>query len=299
MNTGLWAAVGAAFCWTISATAFTEAGRRIGSVPVNLLRLLAAVLFLGLALLCWPAMSTGGLRATENWWWFGVSGAAGFFLADLCLFRAFLDIGPRRTLLTLSLAPPVSALMGALWLGERLGWIQWLGMAVTLAGVIWGVMESDTRDRAPGGAEARRGRGIALAALGMLAQSISVVISKRGIGSGLSPVEATLIRVCAGIVCFCLFIVATRQAQRVVVGARNSRAMGILMIGALAGPALGVGLMMRSLMSVPSGVSQTVLATTPVLIIPFSALLHRERITWIRLAASLLALAGVAMLFLA
>lgn len=299
MNTGLWAAVGAALCWTLSATAFTEAGRRIGSVPVNLLRLLMASLFLGLALLFIPGMSTGGLRAADNWLWFGISGAAGFFLADLCLFRSFLDIGPRRSLLTLSLSPPVSALIGAMWLGEWLGWMQWLGMAVTLAGVIWGVMESDRMELPPGGSEARRGRGIALAAMGMLAQSVSMVISKRGIASGLSPVEATMIRVCAGIACFIVFILATRQLGRVVAGSRNARAMGIIIVGAMAGPALGVGLMMRSLVDVPTGVAQTVLATTPVLIIPFAALLHRERVTLIRLAASLMALAGVAMLFLA
>ena len=297
MNPGLWAALGAAMCWTISATAFTEAGRRIGSIPLNLLRLVMAALILGSVLLFRPEAASGGLRDPANWLWFGISGVLGFFLADLCLFRAFLDIGPRRTLLALSLAPPVSALIGAAWLGERLVWLQWLGMGVTLGGVMWGVLEADRREMAPAGAGAHRARGLGLAGMGMLMQSISLVISKRGIGGTVTPVEATMIRACAGIVCFAVLIVVTGRIGRVRAGARNPPAMAMIAVGAAVGPALGVVLIMRALKVVPSGIAQTVLATTPVMIIPFAAILHRERVTPARVCAALLALAGVALLF--
>ena len=40
------------------------------------------------------------------WQMLGISGFLGFFVSDLCLFKAFLIIGPRRSLLVTSLTPP-------------------------------------------------------------------------------------------------------------------------------------------------------------------------------------------------
>ena len=40
------AALGTACCWTVTALAFEAAGRRVGSLPVNLLRLALGLLFL-------------------------------------------------------------------------------------------------------------------------------------------------------------------------------------------------------------------------------------------------------------
>ncbi|MBP7275341.1 MAG: DMT family transporter, partial [Kiritimatiellae bacterium] len=177
--------------------------------------------------------------------------------------------------------------------------LPWLGMAVTLGGVVWGVLDSDRREIPSTGAGAHRMRGLSLAGAGMLLQSLSVVVSKRGIAGTVTPVEATLIRVCAGLAGFAVLIALTGRIGRVRAGVRNRAAMAQLSLGAAVGPVLGVVLMMRALQQVPSGIAQTVLATTPVLIIPLSAILHQERITPARVCASLLALAGVALLFLA
>ena len=64
-----------------------------------------------------------------------------FTLGDMCLFRAFVEIGPRLSLLLMSLNAPLSAILGWLWLGEHYGPVQWLGMAVTLWGVGWVILE--------------------------------------------------------------------------------------------------------------------------------------------------------------
>ena len=42
------------------------------------------------------------------WLLLGVSGFLGFFLCDVCLFKAMLLIGPRRVLLVFSLSPPIT-----------------------------------------------------------------------------------------------------------------------------------------------------------------------------------------------
>lgn len=295
---GQLAALGTALCWTLSAAAFTHAGRRVGSISVNIIRLAMALVVLCVVRACTHGSDWGGLDDPSVWLWLGLSGFIGFFLADLCLFRAYLDIGPRRALLTLSLAPPVSALIGAAWLGERLTGGQWLGMGVTLSGVIWGVWESGEPGTAPAGASASRPRGIALAVGGMLAQALSMVVAKRGLDAPVTAIDATLVRVVAGLAGFVVMVSAVRRWPRVSTALRDRPAVSMLAAGALIGPVLGVVLIMIALDRIPTGVAQTFVATTPIMIIPFAAALHQDRITPARLAAALLALAGVALLFL-
>ena len=90
----------------------------------------------------------------RTWLLLGVSGFLGFFLCDVCLFKAMLLIGPRRVLLVFSLAPPITALV-SLVIGDVLTLRQWVAMGITLAGVAWVVLErpdlGDGRSRLPSG----------------------------------------------------------------------------------------------------------------------------------------------------
>src|SRR5688572_13402488 len=78
--------VGTAFCWTLSAIAFESASRRVGSLVVNLVRLVIAFGFL--VLWCWYArglpLPTDASR--ETWLYLSLSGLLGFFIGDMALF---------------------------------------------------------------------------------------------------------------------------------------------------------------------------------------------------------------------
>jgi drug/metabolite transporter (DMT)-like permease len=128
-------ALGAVAGWTISALAFESAGRRIGSVPVNLIRLLMAALMLAVigvvrGFTPWPA----GILLSDTLWLLA-SGFVGFFLGDLLLFRSYLIIGARLAMLVMSLSPPISALLDRLVFGTRLAAWDGAGMLLTMAGV--------------------------------------------------------------------------------------------------------------------------------------------------------------------
>ena len=58
-----------------------------------------------------------------------------------------------------------------------------------------------------------------------------------------------------------------------------------------------VSLLLFAITRIPTGLAQTFASLTPVLIIPFSAALYRERVSWRALLGALLAFAGVALLF--
>ena len=135
------AALGTACSWAVSALAFQSAGRRVGSLPVNLIRLLIAVFLLGA--FTW---ATRGLplpldASRHTWVWLSLSGLAGFTIGDLCLFRAFVLLGARTAMLVMSLVPPMAAATGWLLLGETLTVAHLAGMALTVGGVAWVVSE--------------------------------------------------------------------------------------------------------------------------------------------------------------
>ena len=89
-------AVGTALSWTLSALAFESASRRVGSLVVNLVRLVIAFGFLVLwnwyaRDLPWPSDAS-----REAWLYLSLSGFLGFFIGDMALFRAFVVMGARR-----------------------------------------------------------------------------------------------------------------------------------------------------------------------------------------------------------
>ena len=135
------AALGTAVCWAFSALAFAAAGRRIGVLPLNLIRLVMALGFLCLAAWALRGLPLPVDASPRAWGWLGVSGLVGFVFGDLCLFRSYVLIGPRISSLMMSLAPLLTALIGWLVLGETLTGRDALGMALTVAGIAWAVLE--------------------------------------------------------------------------------------------------------------------------------------------------------------
>ena len=135
------AAILAAVGWTVSAVCWTSAGRRIGSLAVNIIRLVIAMgIFLVFGQLVageWIPLSA----PASSWIWLGASGVVGFFLCDLFLFKSLVVMGPRLTMVIFSLSPVVAALC-ALWgLDEVLSTRDMLCIAIALAGVIWGIID--------------------------------------------------------------------------------------------------------------------------------------------------------------
>src|SRR5262249_10869906 len=127
-TTGQLAALAAAVLWAFTALVIEQAARRIGSLTVNLIRLAFAFGFL--RLVGW--VSPGRPRPTDAgrhaWTWLAVSGLVGFTFGDLCLYRAYLVIGPRLATLMMSLVPLLTTAIGWLVLGETLTPRDFCGM---------------------------------------------------------------------------------------------------------------------------------------------------------------------------
>lgn len=291
-------ALGTALCWVFTAVLFTRAGERMGSMVVNLIRMWMAVPMLIVIAwitrgLPWPTDAT-----PHAWWWLTLSGLIGFTFGDLCLFRAFLLLGPRLSTLMMAFAPPLAAIAGWLWLGETLGPWQLLGMLATVLGVTWAILDRTPSANKAGISPKERRWGVALGFCGALGQAVGLVLSKLGMGD-YDAIAANQIRVLGGAVGFSVLFVGLRRWPRVWAGLRDRVGMAYTAGGAVAGPLLGVTLSLLAVQHTEAGVAASIMGTTPVLIIPWMVLVGGERVGPGGVLGAVIATAGVATLFLA
>ena len=297
---GQTAALGTAVCWTFTALAFSAAGSRIGSMTVNLIRLVMAVGLLG----AYGWLAHGRAFPTDanahQWVWLSVSGLVGFTFGDLCLFRAFVVLGPRLSTLIMSLAPAFAASIAFLLLGETLHSRDLLGMGLTMLGVGWASSERRPEVPLDRGSIAHPPRptlqGLALALGGAAGQGGGLVLSKFGM-QDYDPFAATQIRVVAGIVGFAAVFQALGWWSRVGTALADRRAILYTSIGAFFGPFLGVSLSLLAVQHIESGIAASIMAISPILVIPAVVLIRREHVSGRGVAGAVVAVAGVMTLF--
>lgn len=289
------AALGTACCWTASALAFESAGRRIGSLTVNLLRMGMALLLLMLVVWVADGAPVPGGASVHNWVWLSISGLVGFTFGDLCLFRAFVILGSRLSTLVMSVVPLLTALLGWLALGEILSRRDFAGMVLIVSGIAWAIYD---RGRARGGLRhpSRPVVGLLLALGGALGQGGGLVLSKYGMG-GYDPLAANLIRVVAGFAGYLGLFGVLRGWRWLRPAFADVRALAFTSVGAVFGPFLGVSLSLIAIRHTQTGVAASLMSTTPVLIIPAAIVLRKERVGPGGFAGALLAVAGAVLLF--
>jgi len=300
MLIGELAALATALLWTLSSVCLTAAGKRVGALNVSFIRVVLACAFMSAhgrltRGLWWPSDADA-----QTWWLLGISGFFGFFLCDVCLFKAMLLIGPRLTLLIFSLTPPLAAVFSwcGAWFshGDVLTPKDWSAMAVTLAGVIWVVLEGPANQETAE-ASVSYARGVALAAIAAATSAIGLVFSRAGIGQ-FDAVAANFIRALAALPGYGLLFTLLGRWRSFADALKEYSAMGPLVLGAVMGPFAGNVFVMVALRYSPPGIVATITATMPVLILPLSILYYRERVSRRAAVGAVVAVLGVALLML-
>ncbi len=289
------AALATALCWTLNAIAFEFAGKEVGSLSVSYIRLFVAFALLsicsffarGLAL---PTDATG-----YTWLWLSISGLLGFVLGDLFLFEAFVEIGSRISLLIMSAAPPITALAGYLIMGERISLIGLAGMFITMLGICLVILSRNPEEKKVG--FNRPVKGLVCASLGALGQASGLVFSKLGMGT-YNAFSATQIRLVAAFVGYTIIITAGRKWPEIKASFAHKKAIGQIAIGAVLGPFIGVTLSLIALQYTASGIVSSISSISPVIIIPASIMIFKEKVLSKEILGAFISIAGVVLLFL-
>jgi drug/metabolite transporter (DMT)-like permease len=298
---GEFSALLTAIFWTVTSLSFESAGKRVGSLSVNLIRLILAFFLYAVYLKITRGMFLPLDAGLERWIWLSLSGLVGFVVGDLLLFQAFVVIGARISMLIMSLSPPITALISWLMLGEILTPMNWLGMTVTLTGIVMVVLK---RGEKSGQGLLRRKivssyslKGILLALGGAAGQAAGLVLSKKGMGS-YDAFASSQIRVLSGLAGFLLIILVMKRWPMVARAFRNKPAMKRIVLGSVFGPFLGVSFSLLAVQHTRAGIAATIMAIVPVLIIPPAVILFKEKVNWNEIAGAIITVGGIMLFFL-
>jgi drug/metabolite transporter (DMT)-like permease len=292
------AALATSFCWSLTSIQFTLAGQRVGSGVVNRTRLVLAMVYLSLAHLLlygelWPIHAE-----PFRWGWLGLSATTGLVLGDACLFRAFLLIGTRRAVLLSTLVPVISALVAWGWLGETLNLAEMGAVLLTVGGVAWVVSERQPEQEGSVVSKRQYALGVLLGLGFALGQALGLVIAKQGLIGDFPPLSAALIRMIVATGVIWLFTLAAGRVRATWPALRDKKARLFIAGGALTGPFVGVWLSMVAVQHTHVGIASTLMALSPIILIPLGHWIFREQISPRSVAGTVVALVGATILFL-
>jgi len=289
------AALLTALFWTITSLSFESASFKIGSVAVNILRLVIGMIFLSIYTFIRRGLILPFDASSENWIWLTLSGLVGFVFGDLFLFKSYTMIGSRFSMLIMTLVPPITALLGFIILGERLTFFHYIGMTMTFSGIAMAVFS-----RAGRGEKLilkLSSKGILYAFGGAVGQALGLVLSKFGLAD-YDPFAATQIRIIAGIFGFILLISVLKRWRNVIKATRDREGMLFTTIGAFFGPFLGVSFSLIAVKFTEAGIASTIMALVPVFIILPAVVLYKQKVTLPELLGAVVSVSGVALFFL-
>jgi drug/metabolite transporter (DMT)-like permease len=292
---GEFAALLTAFFWTVTSLSFEAASHRIGSVAVNILRLVIGFAFLSVFTLIHRGLILPVDASYENWIWLSLSGLVGFVFGDLFLFKSYTMIGSRFSMLIMTLVPPITAFFSFIILGERLTLFHYLGMTLTFSGIAMAIFSRSGKGEklslklSP--------KGILYAVGGAVGQALGLVLSKFGL-KDYDPFAATQIRIIAGIFGYTLLVTILVRWGNVFAATRNKEGMLLTSLGAFFGPFLGVSFSLIAVKYTEAGIASTIMALVPVFIILPAVVLFKQKVTLPELLGAVVSVAGVALFFL-
>jgi drug/metabolite transporter (DMT)-like permease len=287
--------------WTVTSLVFEAAAKRIGSLTLNLIRLCLALFIYTFFLSFRRGLPFPSDASADAWLWLSLSGLVGFVVGDLLLFKAFVVVGARVSMLIMALVPPITAITGWIVLGETLTMLNIAGMIITIAGICLVVLKKEVPETINGIRNNFRFRypvkGVLLAVGGAFGQAVGLVLSKFGM-KDYDAFAASQIRVLAGMIGFIVLFFVLRRWNNVWAGIKNGKGMLLTSVGAVFGPFLGVSFSLVAIQNTNTGVAATIMSIVPVLIIPPAVILFKERVNLKEIIGAVIAVGGVALLFL-
>lgn len=299
----MFAAFLATVLFSISVISGHRTARIIGGVEANFWRLTFATLFLsGWAFTGGAGISGAGFPL------FLLSGLVGIGIGDAGLFQALPRLGSRLSLLIIQcLTAPIAALIEWLWLGTTLGTTEIIGALVILAGV--GVAIAPGEHITIPRPQLITGGLFGL--LGAAGNALGVVLSRKAYAVAhenhetLDGGTAAFQRILGGLlVAAILLLIAKRQFIRLPGESANDlptpsvrekwrRIWPWVLLNSLAGQTLGVSAMQWGLETTPTGVVMSIVALTPLTVMPLARVFEGEKVTVRSLLGGAIAVAGV------
>ncbi|MGB7295835.1 MAG: DMT family transporter [Candidatus Aminicenantales bacterium] len=278
--------VGSALVWAGAVLLFRVSGRTVSPLALNLFKnsFAVVILILTMLLLGRPLLPDTPLL---NYGLIGLSGLIGVAVSDTLFFGCLNLLGASLTAVVDCLYSPFVILFSFLFIGERLGERQILGVALILSALVW-ISRSKEKSLPP-----RKDlvRGIGLGTLAMITLAASIVMVKPLL-AGTSVLWATLLRMAVGTVALGAFLPFHPRARVIVQPLLSLRNWRSLVPGAVLGgfvsPVVWMAGMKYTLVSIAAPLNQL----NSIFIFVLAAIVLKEKVTRAKIAAVALATIG-------
>lgn len=288
------AALSTALLWSFSTIFFSYGVNKVGVFQLNIDRLGFAAVYLSITIL----LAGISINISLNQFFFlMLSAIAGLVLGDTFLFKGFGTVGPRISLVIMAFVPPVSAILAYFFLNETLGIFSILGIFITTSGIAFVVLEKDTDTNK---IKINNKMGLFWAFLGMLGQAVGLILAKIALKeSPINPFAASFTRIIsAWILLTPIGFITNRYKPFFKPYKGQGKAILGPSIGAILGPFLGITLSLVAIDHAKIGIASTLMATTPVLMLPISHFILKEKLNWKSVLGAIIAVIGIGILFL-
>lgn len=288
------AALSTAIFWSFGTVFFTYGINKVGVLQLSIDRLGMASIYLFVTMLIF---SVPYEITSHQFLYLILSSFVGLVLGDTFLFKAFSEIGPRVSLLIMSFAPPVAAILAFFVLGETLGQLAIIGIIVTTLGVSLVIFE---KDKTTNKFVLNNKMGILWATLGMIGQAVGLILAKIALKEvEIHPMVASITRILSA---WIMLVPIGYMTKRFKLGFSvykpHKNAIFAPTIGAILGPYLGITLSLVAINYAKVGIASTLMATTPIMMLPISHFLLKEKLVWQAIVGAFIAVLGIGLLFI-
>lgn len=283
-----------AILWSGSSMAFTNAAENIGSIQLNINRMIIACIFLFLTILL---IDSSFELSQSQIIFLSISGVVGLIFGDSFLFAAYRHVGARIGMLIMSLSPAMSAAFAYFFLDEELSLIAVTGIIITILGIGLVVVE---RKEIPTSKYKISKVGVFYALMGALGQAGGLILAKFAFNEGeINGFVATFVRVfSASVLMFLILVLARRYKNPIKIYKEKPKAFFSTVLGTILGPYLGITTSLIAIKYTKVGIAATLMSTVPIIMLPMVKLIYKEDLNWRAIVGAFITVGGIAILFL-
>ncbi|HSD62347.1 MAG TPA: DMT family transporter [Ignavibacteriaceae bacterium] len=280
--------------WSVTSFLFAFAAAKVGSVQVNINRIVLAAIILFLV------VEIGGIDynlSSRQILFLILSGITGLVFGDSFLFKAYQQIGARLGMVLMSLVPAISALLAWIFLNEIITPIGIVGMFITIFGVLLVVTDKSHSSSVQGHFDKI---GILSGFLGAAGQAGGLVLAKVAFAEGyVNGFVASFTRLSsAGLLILVIGILFKRYKNPIKIYKNEIPALKATIAATVLAPVLGVTLSLVAIEFTKVGIASTLMALVPIIMLPISKYYYRENLSTQAISGAFIAVAGVVILFL-
>ena len=278
--------VTAAILWAFAIVLFKRSGETVHPVALNTFKdVLAVILYV-------PTLAIAGVSLIQNYpasdyVLLLVSGVIGIAVGDTLLFKSLNTIGAGASALVSCLYSPFIIGLSFVWIGERLTWLQLVGVVLIISAVL---ETTRTGDREI--SDVRRNLfGVAWGILAVAAMAVGVVMIKPLLDE--APVLWVLqIRLIGGVAALLLFLAINPARGRILSTLLIRKSRGYTFVSSVIGGYVAMLIWLGGIKFTKASIAAALNQTNTIFVLVFAALILRERITAGRIIAILLAVTG-------